>query len=60
MPGRKLEVNEDECIGCGACFSEGLIGEGDGKAKVLRELHENEDFDPDVCPTGALRVNKEG
>lgn len=59
MPKRKVSIAEDECIGCGACFTEGLIGEGDGKAKVLREyLRDDEDFDADVCPTGALRVEK--
>lgn len=60
MPKKKVEIDENECIGCGACFTEGLIGEGDGRARVLREyLKDDESFDPDVCPTGALRVKEE-
>ncbi len=53
-----IQIDEEKCIGCGACASachEGAIGMVDGKAKLLRDDYCDGlgDCLP-VCPTGAI------
>jgi ferredoxin len=53
-----VRIDEDLCIGCGACVSpcaEGAIQLVDGKARVLQEeLCDGAGFCIGACPTGAL------
>jgi ferredoxin len=53
-----VHIDEELCIGCGACVSpcvEGAIQLVDGKARVLREeLCDGAGFCIGTCPTGAL------
>jgi ferredoxin len=60
----KIEVNKDECIGCGAC--EAQCPEGfelkDGKARAKKEKV-NElgciKEAADVCPVNAIKIEEE-
>ncbi len=53
-----ININEDECNGCGLCVSachEGAIGLVDGKAKLLRDDYcDGLGNCLPVCPTGAI------
>lgn len=60
---KKIVIDEDACIGCGAC--EGSAPDyfelgTDGKAKVIKQYNE-EDADlleevKDNCPAGAIQI----
>lgn len=59
MKRRIIEIDEENCNGCGACADachEGAIGIVDGKAKLLRDDYCDGlgDCLP-TCPTGAIR-----
>ena len=53
-----IKINEEKCIGCGACADachEGAIGMADGKAKLLRENYCDGFGDClPACPAGAI------
>lgn len=55
---RIVRIDEELCIGCGACVTpcaEGAIQLVDGKARVLKEeLCDGAGFCIGACPTGAL------
>lgn len=55
---RIVRIDQELCIGCGACVSpcaEGAIQLVDGKARVLKEeLCDGAGFCLGACPTGAL------
>ena len=62
----KVKVNQDSCIGCGACAAVcenvfELNDEGLSQAKVT-EINEKDSQDvrnaADACPTGAIEVEE--
>lgn len=60
----KIEVNKDECIGCGAC--EAQCPEGfelkDGKAKAKKDKVNDLGCikeAADVCPVNAIKIEEE-
>jgi NAD-dependent dihydropyrimidine dehydrogenase PreA subunit len=57
-----VKINEDACVGCGACISpcaEGAIELVDGKAKVIKEeLCDGAGFCLGVCPHEALSIEE--
>ena len=60
---KKVEVNEDACIGCGDC--QGIAPEvfeltDDGKARALvTETDDDEVVEAaECCPTGAIEINE--
>lgn len=62
----KVKVNQDSCIGCGACAAVcenvfELNDEGLSQAKVT-EINEKDNQDvrdaADACPTGAIEVEE--
>jgi len=59
----KIKVDEDSCVGCGACaaqYSEFFeMDDNTGKAVPTQMKFDEVDTDvADVCPVGAIEVNK--
>lgn len=62
----KVKVNQEACIGCGACCAicdeifdindEGLSTVKDGKDEVPQELEDAVHEALESCPTGAIEV----
>lgn len=62
----KVKVNQDACIGCGACAAicdvvfkindEGLSTVIKGKEEVKEEMQQEVRDAADACPTGAIEV----
>lgn len=53
---KKLKVNKDICIGCGACvsaFPESFAFGDDGKAECIKEVDKAEDAKAN-CPVSAI------
>ncbi len=59
---RRLYVDQDLCIGCGACVAmdegETFYMQDNGKAITRPNREKNEDFLM-ICPTEAIKVNEE-
>jgi len=61
----KVKIDEDKCIGCGACASicEDTFGmdHSKGKAKLKRKEIKNDTYEKDAanaCPVGAIQIYK--
>lgn len=62
----KVIVNQDACIGCGACCAicdevfdmndEGLSTVKDGKEEIVKELEDSIHEAEESCPTGAIEI----
>jgi Na+-translocating ferredoxin:NAD+ oxidoreductase RNF subunit RnfB len=57
-----VHIDEDSCVGCGACISpcaEGAIELRDGKAHVIKdELCDGAGLCIGICPHGAMRIEE--
>jgi len=59
----KIQVDQDLCIGCGACVNlcpEVFELDDNGKSKVLNDRCENYDSQMivDSCPVGAIKIEE--
>lgn len=63
MTRKMIKIDEDQCIGCGACAatcSEGVIDIVDGKAKLLADDYcDGMEDCVMICPTGAISFVEE-
>lgn len=60
---KKITVDKDACIACGACYSQAtdvFTSDADGTSKVIKEyVEDDETFAIAIaegCPTGAIKV----
>lgn len=61
MPCKRIRVNKDKCISCGACIatspSQSIEFDEDNKAYVdPTKVTEEDDVCLDVCPTEAIEL----
>lgn len=62
---KKVSVNKEQCIMCGACYGQAtdvFASDTDGTSKVIKELIPDDDtFTISViegCPTGAIKMEE--
>jgi len=62
MPKFKIEVDEDTCVGCGACAAqctnfELTEGKAHPKKKEVSDISCNQEA-ADICPVEAIKITK--
>lgn len=60
---KRIWINKDKCISCGACVSvspsESIFFDKDGKAEVdPKKVTEEDELVIDICPTDAISLKE--